>query len=344
MKDKPLVSILIPLYNHEFMVATAIESAISQTYSNIEIIVVDNCSTDNSFEVASSFLRKDSRIKCFRDEKNIGPVGNWIRCVELCSGEYVKIVFSDDWLSPNAIERYIAPMIERQDIGFSYAATDVHYEDRIIKGCWSLHKEGQFPSSDYLKGVLMGTVPWSPGCALFRRKDIERWLVRNLPNRFDLNCNSYGMGNDLMPYLKACDEYPYFYHIKETLAHFRAHPTSMTVAVAKRDPYMGFKCYFSVFAHFLSSSTLPSNQKQRLQSLLFLNLIVWATKKTLKSLKPWYLIRDAKRNYEKMFPSNYEPYKFDWSIKETSYLLLKSGVNTLRAIFARLANRVKDRK
>lgn len=341
MKSAPLVSILIPLYNHEQFVSTAIESAISQTYSNIEVIVVDNCSTDNSYEVARKFSNKDKRVKCYRDEKNIGPVGNWIRCVELCSGEYIKIVFSDDWLSPNAIERYLFPMLERQDIGFSYSAIDVHYEDKVTKSAWKLKKEGLIPSLEYLKRVITGGVPWSPGAALFRRKDVVKWLVKNIPNRFGLNCNSYGMGNDLMLYLRACEEYPYFYHINEVLAHFRAHSTSMTVAVAKKDPHMGFKCYLSAFGHFLATYRLPLFQKQQLQSLLFLHVLVWESKRLLKEKRLIGWIKEAKQDYEKMFPSYYDPFKFNWSVKESLSLLLRNGFLTIRAQFAKLLNRLR---
>jgi glycosyltransferase involved in cell wall biosynthesis len=100
----PLVSILIPVYNREHPVVETIESAIHQTYTNIEIIIVDNCSTDNTWSVLQDFSRKDDRIKIFQNPENVGPVRNWKRCIDESSGEYAKILFSDDLISKDFLE------------------------------------------------------------------------------------------------------------------------------------------------------------------------------------------------------------------------------------------------
>jgi glycosyltransferase involved in cell wall biosynthesis len=98
------VSICIPTYNGQKFLETCLDSAIVQTYKDIEIIVVDDCSTDKTSEIAKKYQVKDPRVKIFQNEKNIGLVPNWNRCIELATGEWIKFLFQDDALAPNCVE------------------------------------------------------------------------------------------------------------------------------------------------------------------------------------------------------------------------------------------------
>ena len=109
--NHPLVSICIPTYNGEKFLSTCIESAINQSYNNIEIIIVDDVSTDNTYEITRNYAAKDSRIKIFRNEKNLGLVGNWNRCIELSSGEWIKFLFQDDYFDTNCIEVLVSSIL-----------------------------------------------------------------------------------------------------------------------------------------------------------------------------------------------------------------------------------------
>ena len=99
MDPEPLVSICIPTYNRAGMIHKAIESALAQTYENIEVIVVDNASTDNTASVAASYA--DKRLKYVKNDRNLGLFGNFNRCVEEASGAYVHILHSDDYIDPD---------------------------------------------------------------------------------------------------------------------------------------------------------------------------------------------------------------------------------------------------
>lgn len=101
--DHILVSICIPTYNGEKFLHECIDSAINQSYRNIEIIIVDDCSTDKTYDIAKAYTAKDSRIKMVRNENNLGLVDNWNRCIELSKGEWIKFLFQDDYLSSNCI-------------------------------------------------------------------------------------------------------------------------------------------------------------------------------------------------------------------------------------------------
>jgi len=101
--DEELVSILIPVYNRVSLVGETIESAINQTYKNIEIIIVDNFSTDGTWELLQQYAGKDKRIQIYRNTENIGPVRNWICCAEKATGKFINILFSDDIILPTFI-------------------------------------------------------------------------------------------------------------------------------------------------------------------------------------------------------------------------------------------------
>lgn len=104
-EKKPLVSVCIPVYNNADYVGETIDSILAQTYQNIELIMVDDNSTDDSYRVLQDYAKKDERVKIYRNESNLGMSGNWNRCLELCTGEILKLVCADDLLSPQIIER-----------------------------------------------------------------------------------------------------------------------------------------------------------------------------------------------------------------------------------------------
>lgn len=100
----PLVSIIIPVYNASKYVEQSVYSVINQTYRNIEVIAVDDGSTDNSYELLKSI--KDSRLKVFK-QLNQGACVARNRGIQESTGEYVKFLDADDYLYPDAIERQV---------------------------------------------------------------------------------------------------------------------------------------------------------------------------------------------------------------------------------------------
>jgi len=104
-KETPLVSVCIPTYNAEKTVANTLRSIIDQTYENLEILVVDNASSDNTLSVVNEF--KDPRIKIYKNEVNLGGEGNFTRCIELARGEYTAIFHSDDIYTPDMVQKQV---------------------------------------------------------------------------------------------------------------------------------------------------------------------------------------------------------------------------------------------
>jgi glycosyltransferase involved in cell wall biosynthesis len=109
MDQKPLVSIVTPLYNCEKYISQCIESVLEQTYKNFEYIIVNNVSTDNSAKIINSYARKDSRIKIINNEIHLNLMPNWNHAMRQISKEskYCKVIHADDWLYPQCIESMV---------------------------------------------------------------------------------------------------------------------------------------------------------------------------------------------------------------------------------------------
>jgi glycosyltransferase involved in cell wall biosynthesis len=242
----PLVSILLPVYNRERLVKRAIESAISQTYKNIEIVTVDNLSTDKTYEILKEYEKNFPNIKAYQNKENIGPVRNWKKCLEYSSGEFIKILFSDDLIDETFIEKCMEIMLAHDDVGFVFSGTEIFREGKGKKvEAYVNGNTGIYNTKRFIKGSLLGgPFPVSPGCALFRRLDVENNLVLEISNDLGLDFKKLGAGNDLLLFLLTAPKYQYFGYISELLSHFGAHDDSITICNDLSLYYWTAKKYF----------------------------------------------------------------------------------------------------
>ena len=94
----PKISVCIPTYNYAHYISFAVESILSQQFTDFELIIVDDCSKDNTEEIVSRFLC-DKRVSFETNERNLGLVANWNKCFSKAKGEYIKFVCADDMLA-----------------------------------------------------------------------------------------------------------------------------------------------------------------------------------------------------------------------------------------------------
>lgn len=132
MNEYPLVSICIPSFNNEKSISYTIDSILNQTYENIEIILIDNCSTDNTFNVMQKYL--DKNIKIYKNDENIGVVGNWNKCIEYATGKYVCIFHADDIYSPHIIEIQVKAFDENHDTAAIFTTSYIMDDKQAIIG------------------------------------------------------------------------------------------------------------------------------------------------------------------------------------------------------------------
>lgn len=242
--NTPLVSIIIPVYNREKYINEAILSAVNQTYQNIEIIIGDNKSTDNTWNLIKDWSYKDERIKVFQNEKNIGPVLNWYECFKRANGEYIKILWSDDWMDKDFITKSLS-IFDKETAFILSNHFIINEEDKKILFKSNYNKK-EYTSFFYLCNTFYYNYiqfPVSPGCALFRKKDILESFILEIPNDDNLDSKKNGAGNDLLLYLITASKYKYI-RISDTNSYFRAHNDSFSVASPIHIYYEWAKLYY----------------------------------------------------------------------------------------------------
>ncbi|MDE5112526.1 MAG: glycosyltransferase, partial [Trichodesmium sp. St7_bin2_1] len=161
LKKPPLVSICIPTYNGENFIIAAINSAISQTYSNLEIIISDDNSMDKTMEIVKILQSENPQINfqisCHR---NYGLVGNLNFCISLAKGKYIKFLFQDDLLEPNCIEELVKLAETDSEVGLVFSRRRVILEPgaKNNSACIAAYRGTQNLHQDWsnLKTIQLG--------------------------------------------------------------------------------------------------------------------------------------------------------------------------------------------
>lgn len=249
MRELPLVSILIPVYQRENFIAAAIECAQRQTYENIEIVIVDNASSDRTWEICQAYAAKDKRVRVYRNEVNVGPVGNWKRCIDYARGYYVKILWSDDEIAPEYLDKAVA-VFNEGDVAFVFTSAIIGSEfDYNAKAHYRYGNTGRHPSITAVMDFLHGkNAPVSPGCAVFRLSDVRDSLGEKISSPSISDFGDHGAGPDLLMFLLTATRYRYIGFVDEPLSFFREHPGSISIHMKRvdlLDRYLQAKLWFA---------------------------------------------------------------------------------------------------
>jgi len=189
--SKPvLVSVCIPCYNSANFIAETLQSVIHQTYNDLEIIITDGGSTDNTREIVQGF--SDPRIKYHRYEENYGIEYNWNKALSLANGKYIKLVCDDDILYPDCVQIQVE-ILENPDYEGVVLVTGNKY---IINEQGKVLFTRSFPGKKgYLEGkhavrksLKYGTnIIGEPAAGLFRRNILDKTGLSNAENLYLLD-------------------------------------------------------------------------------------------------------------------------------------------------------------
>lgn len=210
--QKPLVSIVIITYNSSEYVLETLESAKQQTYENIELIVSDDCSTDNTVAICREWLEKNKsrfvRAELIVVEHNTGIPANCNRGCKKAQGEFIKIIAGDDILLPNCIEDLVNAIGDEFIItGICHAFFIDNNGKKTLRTKYPIPNEPffNFPSHLQHKKLLIGRFPLSSPTILLRKELFEKigyfderyHYIEDLP--FLLKCTSAGFKITLLP-------------------------------------------------------------------------------------------------------------------------------------------------
>lgn len=114
--SKPKVTVIMPVYNSENVIKTALTSVINQTWTNLEIIVADDCSNDRTIEIIKEYQEKDSRIHLIQAKSNGGPYVARNLALQIATGEFITCHDADDWSHPQKIEKQVLHLMENNSV------------------------------------------------------------------------------------------------------------------------------------------------------------------------------------------------------------------------------------
>lgn len=204
-----LVSIITPLYNCSDFLEQTIQSVLSQTYQKWEMIMVDDCSKDNSLEIAQRYTAQDKRIKVLQLEQNSGAAVARNAAIEAAKGRFIAFLDSDDKWLPHKLETQIKFMLDK-DIAFSYAAYEKLNEQGESTGVVGVPEKVKY--SDLLKVCSIGCLT-----AVYDSEKLGKVYMPLIRKRQDLGL-----------WLRILKKEPFAYGIQEVLGQYQLRSDSIS--------------------------------------------------------------------------------------------------------------------
>lgn len=221
--SQALVSVVTPVYNGEKYLPQCIESVLAQTYENWEYLIVNNCSTDRTLEIAQAYARRDKRIRVLNKDKLLSLVDNWNRALRQISDQskYCKVVHADDWIFPDCLKE----MVRVAEANPSVALVGAYQ----LRNAW-VHCDGLpypstvIPGHEICRLILLDRlyVFGSPSSTLIRSNLVRSRgeFYKNLPGQTDLEAYYYVLQNSD------------FGFVHQVLTYSRMHKETITTSLA----------------------------------------------------------------------------------------------------------------
>lgn len=232
-ETKKLVSIVMPNYNYAQFIRKALDSAANQTYENIEIIVVDDCSTDESMQIIKEYEEKYDQIQSYPNKKNLGVVASHNRCVDLAKGEYVVVLSSDDYLAPTFVEECVE-MLEKYPTA-CMISSDIFYVDNddTVTEPPAFYDRSFFCKGQYQCKVWLFTNTFVPSQVVFRKKC---FCDPEIGGGFSYLADTF---IDTELWFRMCLKYDFVY-LKKKLAYYRMHMGSYSKSYENMKYFLQF--------------------------------------------------------------------------------------------------------
>lgn len=237
--DLPLISVIVPNYNHEKYLEQRLKSIFNQTYSNFEVILLDDYSTDNSRILLSEYAKNSKVSHCVFNTENTGNTfTQWNTGIVLATGDFIWIAESDDFCELNFLEELVKPLLFDQGITLVYCQSNKVNELSEITGNWITHTD------DLNKNLFLGSF------TLDGNEFIERFLIYKnvIPNasgvvfRRAIVTKLGKLDDELV--LKTCGDWLFYLklitnnkitYIDKSLNYFRYHSESVIAGAVKTE-------------------------------------------------------------------------------------------------------------
>lgn len=215
----PLVSVIVPNYNHALFLRQRFDSIFNQTYQNFEVIILDDCSTDNSKEIIEEYRDRPQVSNIVYNESNSGfPFKQWAKGFDLAQGEYIWIAESDDWAELNFLEEMVLVLNQTPSLVLAFCESYWEYPEKKIRGN-TFKKDSFYKGLDFIKkNQIFNNHIVNASSALFRKQALS-----NITNDYQFFKGS----GDYLFWSLLCENGD-IYYTTELLNHFRRAPASTT--------------------------------------------------------------------------------------------------------------------
>jgi glycosyltransferase involved in cell wall biosynthesis len=259
----PLVSVIIPCFNHGKYLRQRIESVINQTVSDIEVFLLDDCSTDNSWEIMQEYRSNSKVVNLHRNENNSGsPFIQWQNGIDIAKGKYIWLAESDDFAALNFLEKHIEVLENNSEIGLSFSPSNwIDTQNNIIdepnhEAKSFLRNGNDLIVNDFTKGCLI----YNASSAVFRKDLIESIDFQVI--------NSYKFTGDWLFWVQLIGSTK-VNRTSERLNYFRRHTENVSTKSNKLG--LQFSEGFKVVKYIFANHKLTFFQKRK----IYMN---WASK------------------------------------------------------------------
>lgn len=217
----PLVSVLIPTYNRPHYFELALKSVLEQTYKNIEIVVCDDSSNDETEQLIQKYLMNYPNIRYYKNEVNLF-VGNFHKCHELATGEFINYLMDDDLFHPEKIERMASYLMNNNDVTL-VTSHRILIDDQGNPLFQDESKNRLFNADQILDGQTFGNHLLTNCCNLVGEPTTAMFRKNNLSEKFGIyKMKEYSVINDLATWIALLSKGKVAY-ISQGLSYFRQH-------------------------------------------------------------------------------------------------------------------------
>ncbi len=216
----PLISVIVPNYNHAPYLRQRLDSIFNQTFQDFEVIILDDCSTDYSKEIIEEYRDRPQVSHIVYNETNSGfPFKQWAKGFDLAQGEYIWIAESDDWAEPFFLEETVASLQANTKVSLAFTNSNWFSEDKSIKNS-DIYRENTLINGDFFlkeKMIKQNSICNASG-VLFKKE-----FLCTIPPYYQ----SFKGCGDWLFWIEFCLRGDVYY-ISKVLNHFRQHGNSTT--------------------------------------------------------------------------------------------------------------------
>lgn len=248
----PKVSVIVPNYNHAPYLKQRFESIFNQTFQNFEVIILDDCSTDNSKEIIEKYRNKPQVSHIVYNETNSGsPFKQWAKGLELARGEYIWIAESDDWAETDFIEKSSKILDKDNTLALTFCNSYNECGTSITQ------TENTFPSSKKIDSPTMLSKHLCWGCTIYNASSVLFRL--SFAKKLSSDYQSFQTSGDYFFWILLSEQGGVYYNF-EALNHYRMH--SQNTSLIKRKNGIAFLEDLKIFTYITQKGYLTFYEKQ----------------------------------------------------------------------------------